>query len=362
MNKKLVWGVIHKGLGTFIIDPRQCESLGFELGTELDLTFVPSITEIAGHLLIETEDFKTAKIIKTLDNWRFLSNDEIEKIKKMNDNVESEEIIINKIPKPSHLYISDLNWSLLNSLIDLKMYPLIIGPKGTGKTETVQSIAKARGMKFFPINCGSLSKPKSKLIGQTHAKDGNTFLLPSEFLNYFTDESDEGVLIFLNEISRIPQAASNYLINAIDRIQSYLYVDELGERKYKGRNVVFIADANFGFEYTDTRNIDGAFIDRFVKISFDYLPQNDEIDLILSKVKNVNRSEITLLVKIANKLRTQIETLKVSVSTRQLIDMAFILSKGFSLHSVLENVFVNLFINGNLDERQTVKKMIDAIL
>lgn len=261
---------------------------------------------------------------------------------------------------PEDLFIGQENWDFINATLDLKRYPLLIGPKGCGKTQTAQKLAEARGMEFYPINCGAIFKPKQTLVGQMQAKDGTTFLQNSEFLKHFT--SDKPTLIFLDEISRIPPAAANYFMTILDRIQSYIYVEETAERVYKGKNVVFVAAANFGYEYTDTRNLDGALMDRFIKFLVDYLELDEEVKLIQQRVPKANATDIKKLVKQAGTFRETVnaEKFRVAVSTRQLIDMAEYLPLGFSIHAIFDNIFKNLFINGSTDDREDVTKIFDS--
>lgn len=314
-------------------------------------------------VLSDVLDYTIIKVLEEKSIKDFISTSAIKKTIEENKlvilNQKTETVNVTYV-KPDELFLSSTNWNFINSTMDLKKYPLLIGPKGCGKTQTAYSIAKARGMKFYTINCGSIFKPKQTLVGQMQAKEGTTYLLSSEFLRYFTDDSEEGVMIFLDEISRIPPAAANYFMTILDRIQSYIYVEEEAKQVKRGKNVVFIAAANFGYEYTDTRNLDGALIDRFIKFLIDYLPAEQEIELIKQRVPEANIKDIKKLVDYATLFRKQSEKLRVSVSTRQLIDMADYLPLGYSVQTIFDNIFLNLFVNGSMDERETVRKIMDA--
>ena len=333
---------------------------------EKEINFKKELENIpieASWLLAEIENEEVVNILETQGIENFISTKLIDELKKENLKImtdQQNEKILSKFKMPEELFISSMNWNLINATIDLGKYPLMIGPKGCGKTQTAQSIAKARGMKFHTINCGSIFKPKQTLVGQMQAKDGTTFLLSSEFLKYFVDDCEEGVLIFLDEISRIPQAAANYFMTILDRIQSYIYVEEEGKQVKRGKNVIFFAAANFGYEYTDTRNLDGALIDRFIKFLIDYLPEKDEVSLIQQRVPTARPADIKQLVKYATMFRENGEKLRVAVSTRQLIDMTEYLPLGYDIKTIFDNIFINLFVNGTMDERDTVNKMIDS--
>lgn len=260
---------------------------------------------------------------------------------------------------PNDLSIKQIIWDLAVATIEIEEYPLFLGPKGSGKTSTVIALGKYMGYEVFPVNCATLFKPKSALVGNIHAKDGNTFMIESEFLKYFT--SDKKILIFLNELSRIPSAASNYMMAMLDRIQSYLPVEDEARRVYKGENVLFIADANIGIEYTDARTSDGAFLDRFVKYILGYLSEEEEIKILMQRVPNANPAIVKKLVNLANLCRSQVDTLMVSASARQLISMSKLSSKGFTFNEIKEHVFKNIFIVNNTSDTEAIDKIFDSI-
>lgn len=311
-------------------------------------------------------DFEKKAILSIIEEFpasKFISTTLKNEIKKYNIQILEKTQRIEKdylIPKPEELYLSDLKWDFLITSFKIGKYPLLIGPKGCGKTATAYELAKATERIFYPINCGAIFKPKQTLVGSIQAKEGSTYLVDSEFMTHYT--SDKPTLIFLDELSRLPQGATNYLMTILDRLQSYIYIEELGKRVYKGKDVVFIAAANFGYEYTDTRNQDGAWLDRFIKFMIGYLPEELEIELISKRAKKASPLAVKTLVKNANKCRDQIDKLRVGVSTRQLIDMAHYLEEGFTLHHIIDEIFVNLFFNGTMDERDTVREMIKATL
>lgn len=255
------------------------------------------------------------------------------------------------VPIPTDIIIiNEKTWALLTNAVELKKYPLLIGPKGVGKTMTCKAIAKALNMDFYKINCGTLFKPSKALIGTIQARDGSTYLIQSEFLRYYS--SNKPTLIFLDELNRIPTMAANYMMNILEQEDSYVYSEEEGKKYEKGNNVTFIAACNFGIEYVDTRSLDGAFADRFLKMTIDYLPENEEVELICSRIKNIRKKDVKNLVKKANIIRKQVEeeVFQTGVSTRQLIDMCSFLSKGFSVYDITKYIFRNIFLTANSRE------------
>lgn len=261
---------------------------------------------------------------------------------------------------PDGIFVDQTLWDFVVATIELGRYPLLTGATGTGKSEISKSIAAAKGWDFYPINCGTLLKPKSSLVGTVKADGGSTSLVESEFLRHF--RSERPTIIFLDELSRIPSQAANYMMTMTDRSQSYVYVEELAQRIYKGKDVVFVAAANFGMQYVDTRKMDNALMNRFVPFHLDYLREKEEIELIMGRTKGAKHSEVKKLVECANLLRKNYDALGQEVSHRHMIDMAAYLTLGFGYGEIINNVLVNIFVNGNDDRRDQVEQILNGKL
>jgi MoxR-like ATPase len=263
-------------------------------------------------------------------------------------------------PVPAELFINDKVWDLAAASLKLDKYVILLGPKGCGKTETAKQLGIACEMDFVSFNMGAAFKPKQMFAGMLQAEDGNTVFVESEFLKAF--QATKPTLIFLDELTRTPQVATNYLMTILDRNQSYIYVEELGKRFYKSDHVKFICAGNVGSQYTDTRTLDGAFWDRFIKLPVDYLPKHEEEKLVMKRAPKSQRKHIQILIDRANKCREaeKAGSITSGISTRQLIDMAHYLEIGFTMDDVFEHIFLNNFINGNNNEVEQVKAIIQS--
>jgi len=253
------------------------------------------------------------------------------------------------ITTPENLIIPKTTWQLMLSGLEFGIYPMLLGPKGNGKTTTAYETANALGYKFFKLDCGTLFKPKTTLIGQTQASSGNTFLVKSEFLTHYT--SNEKTLIFLDEISRIPSQASNYMMTILDANNPHVYVDEEAKTYEKGKDVIFMAAGNFGPEYTDARVLDGALEDRFLKYYLEYLDEENELQLIKKKLsihpegKKISEDSLRKLIQIAARVREGVKNqdLMTNISTRKLIQFSYFLIHGFTSMEVVSHLMRNLF-------------------
>lgn len=323
-----------------------------------DMSDKPNGTRI----LVEVDDKCTSviSIVEIFDRNVWLKN-KIVDINAFNKTLMSSAAVKKiDIPIPDEVIIDPVIWQFIIATIMLGKYPLFTGPTGCGKTQLAESIAKALGYQFYPINCGSIFKPKSTLVGTVKASEGSTFLVDSEFLTYF--QSDKPTIIFLDEISRIPSAAANMMMTITDRKQSYVYVEELAKRIFKGKNVIFIAAANFGIQYVDTRKLDSALKNRFIPFHLKYLPESEEIKLIMSRIQGINAGDVKKLVNIANLLRANYDTLAEEVSHRNMLDYCEYLTLNFTYPEIVNNLMINLFVNGNDDRRDEVEQLLNGKL
>lgn len=245
----------------------------------------------------------------------------------------------------SDLCIPQRKWEFLCHTLFLKKYPFLLGPKGCGKSSVAMELADAMKMDYFAFDMGQAFKPKKMFLGGLIIGDeGKTVAVRSEFFKAFT--SDRPTLIFLDELTRIPMVAANFLMTILDRRQSYLYDEDSGVRYDKGEQVLFVAAGNTGFAYVSTQRLDSAFEDRFIKIQLNYLTPEEETALIRQRYPAVKAAQAAQLADIARLLRQaeQKEALTVSLSTRQVLDAAAYLQLGYSLREVVEEVILTNYV------------------
>ena len=235
-------------------------------------------------------------------------------------------------PKHSDsLCIPVQTWEFLCHTLYLKRYPFLLGPKGCGKSSIAKELADAMGMEYFAFDMGQAFKPKKMFVGGLIiGDDGKTKAVRSEFFKAFV--STKPTLIFLDELTRTPMVAANFLMTILDRQQSYIYDEDSGKRYNKGGNVLFVAAGNVGFAYVSTQRLDTAFEDRFIKVR--------------ARFPKVSRDAATQLAKVAEVLRLaeQKETLSVSLSTRQVLDAAAYIPLGYRLDEVIERVILTNYV------------------
>jgi len=216
---------------------------------------------------------------------------------------------------------------------------------------------------FFYFNLGATQDPRATLIGNTHFKDGQTTFDESAFVKAIRTQDS---VILLDELSRAHPEAWNILMTVLDEGQRYLRLDEdIDAPTIKvAPGVSFIATANIGTEYTSTRVLDRALMDRFEIIEVDILTLEKEKSLLTKRYgKTVSADLIHAVADIADATRKEwrSETGKLStmVSTRMTVRVCELLADGFNLGEAAEVAILPLFdAAGGADSERTFVKQI----
>lgn len=265
--------------------------------------------------------------------------------------------------KPRELVMTDLKWKyLIRSAVRAKNI-MMTGPAGCGKTMAAKALVKGLERPDFYFNLGATQDPRATLIGNTHFdKNKGTFFSESAFVKAIKTPN---AVILLDELSRAHPDAWNILMTVLDQGQRYLRLDEAdGSPIVKvAEGVTFIATANIGNEYTSTRVMDRAILDRFVTIEMDVLNDEQEFGLLKFMFPDVDSDTLKAIAEIAHHTRTQSmsDSGKVTsmVSTRASVEMAGLIYDGFDLFEAAEISIFPFFSNdGGVDSERTYVKQL----
>jgi len=265
--------------------------------------------------------------------------------------------------KPQELVMPDLKWKyLIRSAVRAKNI-MMTGPAGCGKTMAAKSLVKALDRPDFYFNLGATQDPRATLIGNTQFDSKNgTYFSESSFIKAIKTPN---AVILLDELSRAHPDAWNILMTVLDGGQRYIRLDEAEGSPIVNvaEGVTFIATANIGNEYTSTRVIDRAILDRFVTIEMDVLNDEQEFGLLKFMFPEVNEEDLKAVAEIAHHTRSQSmsDSGKVTamVSTRASVEMAGLIYDGFDLFESAEISIFPLFSNdGGVDSERTYVKQL----
>ena len=265
--------------------------------------------------------------------------------------------------KPAGLFINELKWKyLIRSAVRGKNI-MMTGPTGCGKTLASQSLVRSLKRPDYYFNLGATQDPRATLIGNTHYnKQSGTFFSESAFVKAIKTPN---AIILLDEISRAHPEAWNILMTVLDSNQRYLRLDEAEGSPIVNvaSGVTFIATANIGNEYTSTRIMDRAIMDRFVTIEMDLLDKDSEYELLKFKFPDADDYSINALAEIANTTRQMIKTdiskISTTISSRVNVEAAGLLYDGFTLMEAAEIAILPYFSNdGGVDSERTFMKQL----
>ena len=265
--------------------------------------------------------------------------------------------------KPRNLMMSELKWKyLVRSGVRGKNI-MMTGPAGCGKTMAAKSLVNSLDRPDYYFNLGATQDPRSTLIGNTHfdSKKG-TYFSESHFVKAIQTPN---AVILLDELSRAHPDAWNILMTVLDYGQRYLRLDEAtGSETIKvADGVTFVATANIGNEYTSTRVMDKALMDRFTIVEMDVLNEEDENTLLGYMFPSVDSVVLSNVAKIATLTRTESnsETARITsgISTRTTVELCGLLFDGFSLEEAAEvSIYPQYDNTGGVDSERTFVKQI----
>ena len=265
--------------------------------------------------------------------------------------------------KPNNLVMNELKWKyLVRSAVRGKNI-MMTGPAGCGKTMAAKALVKALDRPDFYFNLGATQDPRATLIGNTHfSKDTGTYFTESAFVKAITTPD---AVILMDELSRAHPDAWNILMTVLDEGQRYLRLDEAeGQETVKvADGVTFIATANVGNEYTSTRVMDRALVDRFTQIEMDVLNKDQEAGLLTALYPDVEKEILENLAELAHMTRIESANedgkLSTHVSTRTAVEAASLVHDGFTLEEAAEVTVLPRFdATGGLESERTYVKQV----
>ena len=265
-------------------------------------------------------------------------------------------------PKTDGFFMKDGDWKLLIRNIKRHVNTLILGPSGCGKTSSCQLICDRIGVSLEIFDMSTIIDPISSLLGVHRISGGKSIF---DFAK-FTQAIQKPGVILLDELNRSSLAAGNVILSCLDQRRT-LYVEVAGSKDVREikvhPDVTFIATANVGSEYTGANSsMDRALLSRFFPLELGNIPSGDESDVLMYRTK-IEKKDSDLIVKVANNIRSLYnkQEISLSLSIRETLMVAELVSDGWTLGNAMEMIYLPLFEGTKTDgERSTIYKTISS--
>jgi len=258
--------------------------------------------------------------------------------------------------------IQYLDWNnsneILNKAYNAKLFVLIIGPKGTGKTSLVRDFAKNKNMKLESINF-SLRTRESHLIGTKTLTNGTVNFEEGLLIK----SMKEGSMLYLDEINAAEADVLLRLDEALDDRRQIILKESAGETIESKEGWFVIATIN-PLTHSGTKELPPQLLSRFpVRISLEYPPEDIELEIVKKHVSRNHDSEIIQAIKLANVLRqaAAVEELFYSPSLRETIAFGKLLDEGMTPKNSAKIVFGNVYTQWGNIEYQKVSDIITSM-
>ena len=198
---------------------------------------------------------------------------------------------------------------------------LLEGDVGVGKTTLAHALASYFSQDLERVD-GDERYSSSKLVGHfdppmviEKGYDWDSFVTGP-----LTKAMQQGAILFLNELNRMPEGTQNVLLAAMD--EGTIMIPKLGA--VKAIEGFFIISAMNPAELVATTPLSEALRDRFVWIRLQYQPEEEEQNIVRVRTGLKDEKTITMAVKIVRATRDWPD-LRRGSSIRGAIDLAAII-------------------------------------
>jgi gas vesicle protein GvpN len=250
--------------------------------------------------------------------------------------------------KTMHLIGRDSEKNLIRTFLQTGKHVLLEGPVGVGKTTLALTVAESLSKKVIRVD-GDGRFTEQKLVGSFDPKLvlDRGFSKESFIPGPLYQAMEEGAILLMNEMNRMPEMVQNVLLPALD--EKKIQIPVLGELVAKPGFCV-IATQN-PREFVATSPLSEALLDRLEWISISYLSEKEEEQIVTGHLEAGQKSgHLKAVIKQAvllTRLTREHAKIKRGASIRAAISLVQVLAAEASAPSdekfweVAKSVFAN---------------------
>jgi cobaltochelatase CobS len=200
---------------------------------------------------------------------------------------------------------------------------LLLGDAGTGKSSLILQVAARLNIPVFSMACSGKTR-FAHMIGGMEFVDGRTQWRDGPLLSAMR----HGGIFLANEITRLDSGEQMNLAEVLDDTAT-ITVPDTGEivRAHAAFRIAGTGNSGgYGDEsgaYVGERASSFAFLDRWMKLKVDYLPEDQERALLKAEVPKLSTIIADAMVSLANDVRSGFVarggSLRTTISTRSLV-------------------------------------------
>ncbi len=262
------------------------------------------------------------------------------------------------------LEVNYIDWNnalgVLGKAFETKLFVLIIGPKGTGKTTLVRKFASQMKKELYSVNF-SLRTRESHLIGTKTLEKGQVNFVEGMLVRSMRD----GNMLYLDELNAAEADVLLRLDEALDDRRQLVLKEAEGQIVNAAADWFVIATIN-PLSHVGTKELPPQLLSRFpVRLKLEYPPEDIELQIISqhTSIESSKLDEVKRSIKLAKSLReaAALEELYYSPSLRETIAFAKLIGNGIGSRQAAEIVYANVYDQWGEVEYQKVMDMITSI-
>lgn len=229
---------------------------------------------------------------------------------------------------------------------------MLLGSSGLGKTSVTGWIAEMFDMNFHKVDC-AMVRDSIEWYGSRELVGNNGATETKFVMNDFARLLQQGNAIFLlDEINRL----ESWITNGLFQLLEFGEVVVDGHKITLGKDIIFVATANVGYQYVATFAMDRALRNRFaITLVLKPMPEMEEISVLVERT-GIPAAQAEKVVKIASRLRAK-EDFDADVSHRTTLQVAELIAVGADIKQAYMLTVGNTLDGSNASEMANALNM-----